>query len=44
MSSFQNGEIPHGFAFYENGGLIHYKHTILLSVPQANQGGAWGDL
>jgi hypothetical protein len=44
MPHFQTGEVPHGFAFTETGGLIHYKHTILLAVPRANQTGTWGDL
>jgi hypothetical protein len=25
MPHFQSGEIPHGFAFTETGGLIHYR-------------------
>ncbi|MFD4483494.1 hypothetical protein ACFWPU_46425 [Streptomyces sp. NPDC058471] len=44
MPYFQTGEVPHGFAFDENGGVIHYKHTIILAVPAANQGTRWGDL
>jgi hypothetical protein len=44
MPHFQTGEIPHGFAFDENGGLIHYKHTIILAVPCANQANVWTDL
>ncbi|MER5302541.1 hypothetical protein ABT039_24175 [Streptomyces lasiicapitis] len=44
MPNFQSGEIPHGFAFNEGGGLIHYKHTITLASPCANQAGAWGDV
>ncbi|MFD5696972.1 hypothetical protein [Streptomyces lasiicapitis] len=27
----------------ENGGLIHYKHTITLAVPAADQANVWGD-
>ncbi|MEU9618683.1 MULTISPECIES: hypothetical protein [unclassified Streptomyces] len=41
-NSFQLGEIPHGFAFTETGGLIHYKYTIILTVPPPNAG-PWGD-
>ncbi|MDG4857105.1 hypothetical protein P8605_02845 [Streptomyces sp. T-3] len=44
MPQFQTGEIPHGFAFHEDGGLIHYKHTITLASPCANQAGTWGDV
>ncbi|MCO6004506.1 hypothetical protein NE236_05885 [Actinoallomurus purpureus] len=43
MQAFQTGEIPHGFAFTETGGLIHYKYTIVLAVPMANQSGWSGD-
>ncbi|MER5257458.1 MULTISPECIES: hypothetical protein [unclassified Streptomyces] len=43
MPNFQTGEIPHGFAFNEDGGLIHYKHTVTLAVPAANQANTWGD-
>ncbi|MEV7931000.1 hypothetical protein [Kitasatospora sp. NPDC088779] len=41
-NSFQTEEIPHGFAFTETGALIHYKHTIILTVPPPNAG-PWGD-
>ncbi|MCX5112251.1 hypothetical protein OOK13_27660 [Streptomyces sp. NBC_00378] len=41
-NSFQLDQIPHGFAFTEAGGLIHYKHTIILTVPPPNAG-PWGD-
>ncbi|MFB7013596.1 MULTISPECIES: hypothetical protein [unclassified Streptomyces] len=41
-NSFQLDQIPHGFAFTETGGLIHYKHTIILTVPPPNAG-PWGD-
>ncbi|MEV0149771.1 MULTISPECIES: hypothetical protein [unclassified Nonomuraea] len=37
MQVFQTGEIPHGFAFTENGALIHYKYAIVLAIPMANQ-------
>ncbi|WP_316770363.1 hypothetical protein [Streptomyces sasae] len=40
--SFQLDQIPHGFAFTETGALIHYKHTIILTVPPPNAG-PWGD-
>ncbi|WP_242906333.1 hypothetical protein [Actinomadura terrae] len=43
MQAFQTGEIPHGFAINENGGLIHYRYAIVLAVPMANQGGWAGD-
>ncbi|MFC5748368.1 hypothetical protein [Actinomadura rugatobispora] len=43
MSVFQTGQIPHGFAFTENGALIHYKYAIVLAIPQANQGNWLGD-
>lgn len=44
MPHFQTGEVPHGFAFEDDGTLIHHKHAILLAVPRANQSGTWGDL
>lgn len=53
MPSFQTGQVPHGFAFNETGGLIHYKYTILVATPPANSnpygdsyftfGTAWAD-
>lgn len=42
MASFETGEIPHDFAFNETGGLIHYKHTIVVATPPPNAG-PWGD-
>ncbi|MFF1694927.1 hypothetical protein ACFVXC_15025 [Streptomyces sp. NPDC058257] len=44
MPHFQHGEIPHGFTFDENGGLIHYKYSIVVAAPGANQKDVWGDL
>ncbi|GAA1715844.1 hypothetical protein [Nonomuraea bangladeshensis] len=43
MQAFQTGEIPHGFSFDENTGLIHYRNAIVLTIPLANQGGWSGD-
>ncbi|MEE2042280.1 hypothetical protein Q7689_02455 [Nocardiopsis tropica] len=43
-NNFQLGGIPHGFAFNENGSLIHYRHVIVLATPGANQAGAGGDV
>ncbi|ANP50368.1 hypothetical protein J2Z21_000869 [Streptomyces griseochromogenes] len=46
MAVFQLGEVPTGFVFNENGGLIHYRYGLLLAIPQPNQAGApapWGD-
>ncbi|MFD4859728.1 hypothetical protein [Streptomyces atratus] len=43
MATFQLGDVPHGFAYNEDGNLIHYKHVILLATPAANQSGVWGD-
>ncbi|MFF3350401.1 hypothetical protein [Streptomyces sp. NPDC002779] len=41
-NSFQIDQVPHGFAFTDTNGLIHYKYTIILSVPPPNAG-PWGD-
>ncbi|MEU8509701.1 hypothetical protein AB0C40_34475 [Streptomyces brevispora] len=43
MSNFQTGEIPHGFTINEGGGLIHYKHALVLATPNPNQGTVWGN-
>ncbi|MFI6510985.1 hypothetical protein ACIBCT_25555 [Streptosporangium sp. NPDC050855] len=43
MQVFQTGEIPHGFAFTENGALIHYKYAVVLAIPMANQPSWSGD-
>ncbi|MFC4507018.1 MULTISPECIES: hypothetical protein [Streptomyces] len=42
MASFQLGDVPHGFAYNEDGNIIHYKHVILLATPTANESGTWG--